>query len=143
MSPPRNSMSRQIGERSGRPPGTPRAIIRALATRWLEDGTVVELERQKRIDARRRQAIARAALPGLSLVGHPRSYLLWLPLPEGVRADRVATDLLNDDIMVSTAEPFAAGSDIPHALRLALGSVPLDALGVALAKVAAAVQAAL
>ncbi len=57
------------------------ALMTAIATGWLNDGTVTELESQKRVDARRRQSIARKVLDGLELVGHRSSYFLWLPLP--------------------------------------------------------------
>jgi len=69
------------------------------------------------------------------VIGHPASYFLWLPLPEEVRADQVAVALLAQDIAVSTAEPFAACGPVPHALRLALGSLEPEALTAALHKV--------
>lgn len=43
--------------------------------------------------------------------------------------------LMRDHISVSTAEPFATSTQVPHALRLALGSVALDALRDALDRV--------
>ncbi len=49
------------------------------------------LEAEKRQDAALRQSMAGAALAGLRCVRHPSSYFAcWLPLPEEVRADRVA-----------------------------------------------------
>jgi DNA-binding transcriptional MocR family regulator len=104
------------------------ALMTAIATGWLNDGTVTRLEAEKRIDARRRQAIARDALDGLDVVGHPSSYFLWLPLPGEARADKVAAALMRETVSVSTAEPFAATNHPPHAIRLALGSVSLDVL---------------
>lgn len=108
------------------------AIVTTLACAWLDDGTVKRLEADKRRDAAARQAIAREALAGLTLIGHPASYFVWLPLPLEVRADRVAAALLDEGIAVSTAEPFATTKHVPHALRLALGSVGLDRLRAAL-----------
>lgn len=107
-------------------------VTTAIACAWLEDGIVERLESEKRRDAARRQAIARAALAGLPIVSHPTSYFVWLPLPEDARADRVAAALMREGISVSTAEPFATTRHVPHALRLALGSVGLDALREAL-----------
>ena len=43
--------------------------------------------------------------------------------------------LMRERISVSTAEPFATSAHLPHAIRLALGSVELDALREALEKV--------
>lgn len=110
-------------------------VMTAIACGWLEDGTVTRLEAEKRQDAMTRQAIAADVLAGLRCVRHPASYFVWLPLPEEVRADKVAMALMSDRISVSTAEPFATTAQVPHALRLALGSVELDALRDALEKV--------
>jgi DNA-binding transcriptional MocR family regulator len=110
-------------------------VMTAIACGWLEDGTVTRLEADKRRDAMTRQKIADAVLGGLRCVRHPSSYFVWLPLAEEVRADKVAMALKSHRISVSTAEPFATSAQVPHALRLALGSVELDALRDALEKV--------
>jgi DNA-binding transcriptional MocR family regulator len=117
------------------------ALMTAIATGWLNDGTVTRLETQKRADARRRQSLARKVLNGLELVGHPASYFLWLPLPEETRADQVAAALMRETISVSTAEPFATTKNPPHAIRLALGSVDLELLTQSLATVKRVVDA--
>jgi DNA-binding transcriptional MocR family regulator len=117
------------------------ALMTAIATGWLNDGTVTRLETQKRADARRRQSLARKVLNGLDLVGHPSSYFLWLPLPEETRADQVAAALMRETISVSTAEPFATTKNPPHAIRLALGSVELDVLAQSLGKVKRVIDA--
>lgn len=107
-------------------------LTTAIACQWLDDGTVARLEAEKREDARMRQAIAAEALAGLPCVRHPAAYFAWLPLPEETRADRVVAALMRDGISVSTAEPFATTRHVPHAIRLALGSVPPDSLRAAL-----------
>ncbi|OLF14161.1 GntR family transcriptional regulator [Actinophytocola xinjiangensis] len=111
------------------------ALTTTIACRWLDDGTVDRLETHKRADARRRQAIAGEVLSGLPTVGHPSSYLLWLPLAQGSRPDRVAASLARHQVAVSTAEPFATTPVAPQALRLALGSVSLPDLRGALTTV--------
>ena len=110
-------------------------VMTAIACGWLEDGTVARLEAQKRRDATARQKIADEVLTGLRCVRHPSSYFVWLALAEEVRADKVAMALMSQRISVSTAEPFATTGQVPHALRLALGSVELDALRDALERV--------
>jgi DNA-binding transcriptional MocR family regulator len=107
-------------------------LTTAIACRWLDDGTVDRLETQKREDARRRQSIALDVLAGLPCIGYPSSYFLWLPLAQDTRPDRIAASLARRRVAVSTAEPFAATTTVPHALRLALGSVGLTELRVAL-----------
>jgi DNA-binding transcriptional MocR family regulator len=78
------------------------------------------------------KALAAELLQGLTCIGHPSSYFLWLPLPEDVRADQIVVELMHEQISVTTAEPFAVSAHVPHAIRLALGSVPMDVLRQAL-----------
>jgi DNA-binding transcriptional MocR family regulator len=110
-------------------------VLTAIATTWLDDGTVMQLEAEKRRDAQARQVIAAEALAGLQRVAHPSSYFLWLPLSEDARADQIAMALMRENISVSTAEPFATSAHVPHALRLALGSVEMGLLREALERV--------
>lgn len=115
-------------------------VMTAIACGWLDDGTVTRLESEKRRDAKIRQAIAADVLARLHCVCHPTSYFVWLPLSEEVRADQVATALMRDRISVSTAEPFATSAQVPHAIRLALGSVELGTLRDALERVKRAID---
>lgn len=111
----------------------------ALACQWIESGAVDELEDRKRADAVVRQQLARRLLAGAKLRSHPSSYFLWLELPDYLRADVVAADLQREGVIVTTAEPFSLGPQSPQALRVALGSVSLEALERALRTVARAV----
>ena len=106
----------------------------AIACGWLDDGTVDAARSREATATQRcakRMAAASARRPELRRV-IPSSYFVWLPLPEEVRADQVAVALMREGISVSTAEPFATSRHVPHALRLALGSVALDSLDSAL-----------
>lgn len=114
-------------------------VMTAIALGWLADGAVDRLEAHKRTDAEMRQAIAAEILDGVRMIRHPSSYFVWLPLPDGLRADMTAMALMSSRIAVSTAEPFATGVKIPHALRLALGSVEPDRLRLALKRVREAI----
>jgi len=129
-------MERAIRATTWNTPG----VMTAIACGWLDDGTVTRLESEKRRDAAARQAMAGEVLAGLRCVRHPASYFVWLPLAEEVRADRLATALMRDRISVSTAEPFATSPQVPHAIRLALGSVELASLRDALEKVRRAID---
>ena len=110
-------------------------VLTAIASTWLDDGTVMQLEEEKRKDAQARQALAAQVLAGLRYISHPSSYFLWLPLPEDARADQIAMELMREQVAVSIAEPFAISVHVPHAIRLALGSVEMDMLRQALEKV--------
>jgi DNA-binding transcriptional MocR family regulator len=118
------ALERIIGATTWHTPG----LTAAIASRWLDDGTVDRLEVQKRYDARLRQSIASEVLAGLPYLGHPSSYFLWLPLARDARPDRISAALAGRQIAVSTAEPFATTPTVPHALRLALGSVGIPDL---------------
>jgi len=115
-------------------------VMTAIACGWLDDGTVTRLEAEKRQDASVRQRIASEVLAGLPVVCHPASYFVWLPLGEECRADQLATTLLRARISVSTAEPFATTGHVPHAIRLALGSVSPASLRDALVTVRRAID---
>lgn len=110
-------------------------VMTAIACAWIDDGTVSALEAQKCADAQARQALADTLLTGLPYIRHPSSYFIWLPLSEDARADQIAVALLREQVAVSTAEPFATSVHVPHAIRLALGSVDMDSLAAALVKV--------
>ncbi|PWK33523.1 hypothetical protein C7419_104198 [Cupriavidus plantarum] len=110
-----------------------------IACGWIEDGTVAMLEAGKRRDARARQQIVTETLAHLKPVRHPASYFVWLPMPEEVRADVVGKALMRARVLVSTAHPYATSKQVPHALRLALGSVDMDTLRQSLKTVADAV----
>jgi DNA-binding transcriptional MocR family regulator len=110
-------------------------VLTAIASTWLDDGTVMQLEAEKRQDAQARQTMAAEVLAGLTCIRHPSSYFLWLPLSEDARADQIAAALLREKVAISTAEPFATSAHVPHAIRLALGSAEMGALREALEKV--------
>ncbi|WP_339532670.1 PLP-dependent aminotransferase family protein [Pseudomonas mucidolens] len=116
-------------------------VMTAIAAAWIDDGTVLQLEAQKRADARARQALAKEVLAGLDYRSHCAAYFLWLPLGEDARAGQVALALARENISVSTAEPFCVSAHVPHAIRLALGSVDRLALRAALLTVRRVVQA--
>ena len=101
---------------------TPTMMTR-ITCDWITDGTVSQLEQAKRRDAAARQQCARRVLQGLPWQGHPNSYFLWLPLPATVRAEQVVSALLQRNVSVSSAAPFAVGDHRPQAIRLALGSL--------------------
>lgn len=116
------------------------ALMTAIACMWIEDKTIVQLEHNKREDAANRQLIAKEVFDDFDYISHPQSYFIWLPLPEEVRADQVVMQLLQANISVSTAEPFATTDHVPHAIRIALGTVDIKMLKTALIQVKQAIN---
>ncbi|VVD92536.1 GntR family transcriptional regulator [Pandoraea horticolens] len=105
------------------------SVVTAIATRWLDNGTVARQEQYQREDARRRQRVAREALQGMEIIAYPTSLFLWLKLPEGVRMDRVVSALAAHGIAASKAQAYATTRHAPHALRLGLSSMPYEQVG--------------
>ena len=108
------------------------ATMTAIACGWMEDGTAARLEDEKRRDAAIRQSLAAEVLGRLKKISHPVSYFIWIPLEQEVRADAIAMALMRERISVSTALPFSTSAHVPHAIRLAIGSVDLATLRQAL-----------
>ncbi|UWQ58825.1 PLP-dependent aminotransferase family protein [Leisingera caerulea] len=100
------------------------ALISALVTGWIEDGTLNRFEENRRRDGAERHAICRSVFADLPIISHPNAGFAWLPLGKGVRAQPVVTQLKQQAISVSGAEPFATTAAAPQALRLAFGGVP-------------------
>lgn len=111
------------------------SLVSVLVSGWLTDGTVTRLEKRRRSDAAERQQIAHRALKGLNYQGPAACYYGWLSLPDNARSDAVAHQLANEGILVSTAEAFCVTPHPPNALRLALGTPPLEGLASALDRV--------
>ncbi|OAT17017.1 GntR family transcriptional regulator/aspartate aminotransferase [Buttiauxella gaviniae ATCC 51604] len=107
-------------------------LMTSIVCGWIKEGTVSRLESLKREDAQKRQSMARELLAPLAYISHPASYFIWLPLAEEVRAESVVRRLLDKNISISTAEPFSTSQNVPHAIRLALGSVSEENLRQAL-----------
>ena len=111
------------------------SLLTSLTCKWVQDGTLKQLEKEKRQDANIRQKIARNVFFDMDYASHPNSYFLWLSLPEALRTDQLIASLLAQNISVSGAEPFAATRFTPHAIRLALASIKLEMLEACLIKV--------
>lgn len=116
------------------------SLVTAMATRWMEDGTVDRLERQARKQARERQALAQHVLQGMDLVANPESLFVWLKLPAELRMDSIYVALAHRNIAVSKAEAYATTRHVPHALRLGLSSLSMPALEAALREVRSVIE---
>jgi DNA-binding transcriptional MocR family regulator len=104
------------------------ALISAMVTGWVEDGTLVSSEENRRRDGAERQHICQTALSGSCILSHRNAGFAWLSLEKGVRAEPIVTHLKEQGISVSGADPFATTVAVPQALRLAFGGVPKNEL---------------
>ncbi len=95
------------------------AIISALVTNWIEDGTLAISKENRRRDGARSQKICRQIFKDMAVISHPNASFAWLPLPNTQRAEEIVTKLNKHQIFVSAAKPFAVGNISPQAIRLA------------------------
>jgi len=105
----------------------------AAGLHWMSGGSAATLADAKRRDAASRQALAREILTGLTVVGDPRAYHLWLELPETWRAEAFAAASLRRGIALLPAPAFAVvPGHAPNAVRLALATPSREDLAGAL-----------
>jgi DNA-binding transcriptional MocR family regulator len=89
--------------------------------RLMSDGTAAEITRLKRDDAMLRQRMATELLAGLELQTNPKSYHLWLTLPETWRSQTFVAAAARHDIALTPSSAFAVNpGHAPNAIRLAL-----------------------
>lgn len=100
-----------------------------IGVRWMADGTVASLVRDKRRDAIRRQKILRQRCPTLTISADPRAYHAWVELPGSWRSESFTAAAAERGIAVAPATAFAAGAGhAPNAIRIALASPSPKAL---------------
>ncbi len=99
------------------------SILLRVATGLVGDGVLDELIARKRVEAQRRQAVAREALAGMAWLSHPSAFHLWLSLPPRLSSADLKIDLLARGVDICSGDEFASpGMDGAHALRVALGA---------------------
>src|SRR5215472_2916392 len=114
----------------------------AAAQRMMGDGTVAELARLKRIDARARQKLAIDRLAGFDIQTNEKSYHLWLTLPAHWRSQTFVAAAAKRDIALTPSTTFAVTpGHAPNAVRLALAAPTMDQLDSGLRILAAMLNA--
>ncbi|MFI2431418.1 PLP-dependent aminotransferase family protein [Streptomyces sp. NPDC018693] len=111
------------------------------AVRWAGDGTVARLVAAKRADAEARQALVREVLDGFRVRTDPGAYFAWWELPPPWRADTFTAAAAAHGIAVTPGTAFTVDPHrTPDAVRLGLGSAPVERLGWALRTLADVVR---
>ncbi|HTY66034.1 MAG TPA: PLP-dependent aminotransferase family protein [Alphaproteobacteria bacterium] len=114
----------------------------ASAQRMMGDGTVAELVRLKRLDARARQKLAADRLSGFEVQANEKSYHLWLTLPSHWRSQTLVAAAARRDIALTPSTTFAVTpGHAPNAVRLALAAPTMDQLDTGLQTLAAMLAA--
>ncbi|MGY8668740.1 PLP-dependent aminotransferase family protein [Bradyrhizobium sp. UFLA05-109] len=114
----------------------------AAAERLIGDGTVAELTKLKRLDARARQKIAMRHLSDFEIQTNEKCYHLWLTLPPHWRSQSFVAAAARRDIALTPSTTFAATpGHAPNAVRLALAAPTMDQLDAGLLTLAAMLNA--
>jgi DNA-binding transcriptional MocR family regulator len=114
----------------------------AAAERMISDGTVAELARLKRLDARKRQKLAIDRLSGFEIQTNEKCYHLWLTLPAHWRSQTFVAAAARRDIALTPSTTFAVTpGHAPNAVRLALAAPTMDQLDAGLRTLAAMLNA--
>lgn len=104
----------------------PAPLMTALLTRWIRDGSAVSLLGGIRMEARARQALARALLPATARA-HPDGLHVWQPLPSHWDRYRLTEAARRHGLGVTPSDAFhvpGPGSALPpDAVRISLGAV--------------------
>ena len=99
------------------------ALMAALFTQWLDDGTADHLVERQRVEAAARQRLATECLDGIAYDAEPLSYHLWLPLPAPWRSSTFVDAMRLRGVAVDPAFIFAVGPEPePHAIRISLSA---------------------
>ncbi|NIJ65992.1 DNA-binding transcriptional MocR family regulator [Sphingomonas leidyi] len=114
----------------------------AAAQRMMGDGTVAELVRLKRLDARARQKRAAEHLSGFEIRANENCYHLWLTLPQHWRSQNFVVAAARRDVALTPSTTFAVTpGHAPNAVRLALATPAMDQLDTGLRTLAAILRA--
>mgnify|MGYP002621478861 FL=1 len=98
-------------------------LVAEIATKWVQDGTAVQLVDWQRAAIRRRHAIAAEVLAGVDFRAHSESLHIWLPLPGGRAEDGFVAHARLQGVAIAPGVSFRT-SEAPWspAVRISLGS---------------------
>jgi DNA-binding transcriptional MocR family regulator len=98
-------------------------MVAEIASKWVADGTAMELVRWQRAAIERRHAIAEQMLAGVGARGCRESLHLWLPLPAGWSEDSFVAQARLRGVAVAPGLSFRISEEPWHpAVRISLGS---------------------
>ncbi|TKT75032.1 PLP-dependent aminotransferase family protein [Aquamicrobium sp. LC103] len=98
-------------------------MVAEIASKWVADGTALELVNWQRAALHRRHAIAAELLAGTSFRAHRDGLHVWLPLPENRSEESFVSQARLQGVAIAPGSSFRT-SDAPWspAVRISLGS---------------------
>jgi len=116
-------------------------MVAEIASRWVADGTALELVDWQREALHRRHAIAAEVLQGLSYRSHPESLHVWLPLTGGRAEEGFVAQARLEGVAIAPGISFRVSeADWQPAVRISVGSTTEDELKAGLGIVARLLQ---
>ncbi|MEO1988420.1 MAG: PLP-dependent aminotransferase family protein [Martelella sp.] len=98
-------------------------VMAEIASRWILDGTAIELVNWQRQALMRRRAIAEKALAGIACRMTPGALHVWIPLPEGLTEAAMVERAKGRGVAVAAGSSFHVGrAAAPQAIRVALAA---------------------
>jgi len=98
-------------------------IVAEIATRWVSDGTALELVNWQREALRTRHATASEVLSGIPFLSHPQSLHIWLPLTGERTEEAFVAHARLQGVAIATGTSFRISNHPWHpAVRISLGS---------------------
>lgn len=96
-------------------------LMAELATRWVSDGTALDLLAWQRRELAARYAVVEETMEGLDWHGHPASLHFWLRLPDSWDPASLLEHARTRGVAIASSQPFTTiESDIPNAVRIAV-----------------------
>ncbi len=98
-------------------------MVAEIASKWVADGTAMELVRWQRSAVRRRHDIAAETLAGVTFHAHADGLHLWLPLPEDRAEEGFVAQARLQGVAIAPGASFRISEAPWHpAVRISIGS---------------------
>lgn len=98
-------------------------IIAEIASKWVTDGTALELVQWQRTALQRRQSIVDEVLGAERVMTHPNALHLWLVLPENQTEDGFVAQARLQGVAIAPGQSFrTSDASWQSAVRISLGS---------------------
>jgi len=98
-------------------------VTNALATQWINDGTVADMIESIRMESNNRQAIVQRILAKYSVDTHIDCFHLWLNLPKHYESNAtvVASFLRSHGVSAVSSAAFCTNNNPVESMRISLG----------------------
>lgn len=98
-------------------------MVAEIASKWVSDGTAMELVRWQRAALRRRQALVAEVLAGISYRAHPEGLHVWLELPENRSEESFVSQARLQGVAIAPGLSFRISPEPwQPAVRISVGS---------------------